>query len=818
MFAELLVPAVRSALRRPGFSLVVIVIVALSAGLATTAGNLAYQTLFRPLPYAQSDRLFVLSSTNPPEGWWEAPGSVAEFKRYQHDARLDDQLAVFFDQGSVSFVSDAPSAGAELVPASYVEHTFFPLLGIAPAQGRTFSEEETRAGTTHPVVVVSHRFWQTKLGGRADVVGTPLRLADRSYEIIGVMPAGYRDVSLESGDPQLWFPLPFAATQLGAELYTNYTLRRCRALLKLTDGATRTAAQGEADEIGRTIDRERPADTLGRGFLVQPLRHYFFWRVEKPITALFAGALLVLGIAAVNLTNLFLVQGLRRAQELAVRSALGADARRVGLTVLADALVPLAAGAVLAVTVAFGLSALLRSASVLVLPEFVSLDLSPVALTASVTALVVMVVATTLGPVLRARRIDLRAALQSGNKGGAAASSARSRNLLIAAEVALAALLLVGTGLTAKSLWEMMRRPVGFRPENMLTLTVRLDRGQLPTPADRAAFTRRLHEAVQGAPGASAATLWSGSMLGRGGWVTNLTPGHLDAQDPKNAKTFQRLGPAPGALAMAGVQLLRGRDFSPSATPDQPAEIIIDEKLGRALWPDEDPLGKTAFISLNPNRRAVVVGVVAPVRNRGRTYDETTATGDAYFSPFQQPMDQVNLLLRVASGMDAVALAFVREQVARLDPNLAIDDVRSMPARMEEEERTPRFTTTILATYAGISLLLTLVGVYGVLTFSVAQRYREFGVRLALGAQRSQVTAMVLRQSAAWIAGGLAFGLTGAALLAPQLGDLLIGVSPHDPVVLGAVATLILTAGLLAAFVPAWRAARADPMMALRAE
>jgi predicted permease len=589
MIAELLVPAVRSALRRPGFSLVVILIVAVSAGLATTAGNLAYQTLIRSLPYALADRLYVLSSTNPPEGWWEAPGSVAEFKRYQQDARLDDQLAVFWDQASVTFASTVPGGAAERIPASYVEHNFFSILGAVPASGRTFTGEETRPGTAHNVAVISHRFWQTKLGARADAVGATLRLADRDYEIIGVMPAGFRDVSLEGGDPQVWLPLPLAATQLGADLYSNYALRRCRALLRVNDGVTRAAAQAEADEIGRVIDRERPAETLGRGFLVQPVRHWFFWRVEKPIVALFAGALLVLGVAAVNLTNLFLVLGLRRAQELAVRAALGADSRRVGLTVFADALVPLAAGAVAAVTVAFGLSALLRDASVLVLPEFVSLEISPVALLVSVAGLVALVAGTTLVPVLRARRIDLRAALQSGGKGESAAGSARARNLLIAAEVALAAALLFGTGLTAKSLWEMMRRPLGFRPDNLLTMSTTLDRGRLPLPADRAAFTRRLHEAIQEAPGASAATVWSGSMIGRGGWVVNLTPGQSDPRDPKFSKTFQRLGPAPGALAIAGLQLLRGRDFSPDARPSSPPKSSSMRNSAARSGPARNP-------------------------------------------------------------------------------------------------------------------------------------------------------------------------------------------------------------------------------------
>ena len=819
MLAELLFPAIRSALRRPGFFSVIVAMVALSAGLATTAGNLAYQTLLRPLPYAQANRLFVLSSTNPPEGWVEAPGSAAEFKRYEHEARLDDQLAVFWDQSQLTFASSESGSAAERVAATYVEHNFFSLLGASAAQGRTFTAEETRPGTAHPVVVVSHRFWQTKLGGRVDVVGSSLRLADRDYEIVGVMPAGFRDVSLEGGEPQLWVPFPLAAMQLGPDLYTNYALRRCRALVRLQTDIPLAAAQAEADAIARTIDGERPAETLGRGFLVQPLRDWFFGQVRKPILALFGGALLVLGIAAVNLTNLFLLQALRRTQELAVRAALGADTGRIALTVMADAVVPLAAGGIGAITVAFGLAALLKNAAVLVLPEFVSLGLSAPALLASLAMLTALVFATTAVPVARARRLDLRAALQSGAKGGdASATSPRSRNALIASEVALATLLLVGTGLTARSLWEMLHRPIGFRAEQLLTMSTTLDRGRLPTPADRADFTRRLHDAVQSAPGASAATVWSGSMIGSGGWVINLTPGHLDPRDPRNAKTFQRLTPVPGALALAGVQLLRGRDFSPDARPEQPAEMIIDEKLGRALWPNADPIGQVAFAGLNPARRMVVIGIVAPMRNRGRTYDESTATGDAYLSPFQQPMDQVNFLLRVAPGREAAALAYVRAQIARLDPNLALHDVQTMAARLANEERAPRFTATILGVYAGIALLLTIMGVYGVLAFSTAQRRREFGLRLALGATRAGIVGMVLGQSGRWIGGGLFLGLALAAMLAPALGNLLIGVAPHDPWVLGGAGLTIALAGLAASFAPAWRAARADPMATLRSE
>lgn len=810
--------AARGALRRPGFSLIIVLIVALSLGLATTAGNLAYEVFLRPLPYAQPERLYVLSSTNPPEGWWEAPGSVAEFRQYQRDARLDDDLAVFFDQHSLNVAPDVPGAAVERVAVSYVEHNFFPLLGVGPAHGRTFSAEETREGTAAPVIVVSDRFWRTKLGARADVIGTTLRLNGRDHEIIGVMPAGFRDVSLESGDPEVWLPFPLAVGPLGADLYSNYTLRRCRALLRLQEGAPRMAAQHEADEIGRAIDRARPADTQGRGFLIQPVRHWFFWRVDRPVAALFAGALLVLLVAAVNLANLLLVDSLRRGQELAVRAALGADTRRLTVALVGRSLLPVLAGGLLAVTVAAGLTSLLRGASVFVLPEFVRLELSPVGLAGGLGLLLLVALLTVLVPLRRARRLDLREALSSAGKGISAAGGVRARQMLVLTEVALATLLLACTGLAVRSLWQLINRQPGYRSEQLLTMTTNLDRARLPTPAARADFVRQLAVAMEDIPGARTATLWSGSMLGQGGWVINLTPGHLDATDPKNARTFQRNGTMPGGLAALGIQLLRGRDFSPDALPGQPMEIIVDERTAAALWPGQDPLGRTVFLSLNPARPGVVVGLAAPVRHRGRLFDETRNTGDTYFSAYQAPMDQVNLLFRIAPGAERTVLDHARQRLARLDPTMAVYDVQLMEQRLAQEENVPRFTAQVLGMYAGIAVLLTALGVYGVLAFATEQRTREFGIRLAVGARPAQVWRQVLAGGAGWIAAGVAAGLVLALLAAPLLGDLLVGVSPRDPMALGGAAMVVVAAGLLGAGIPAWRASRVDPLIALRSE
>ncbi len=818
MLYDFAVAAARGTFRRPGFSLVVVTVVALSLGLAIAAASLAYEVFVRPLPYPDAGRLHILSSTNRTDGWWESPGSVAEFRHYQRAATRDADLAIFFDQQSLTLSSDNATEQAERIPATFAEHNYFTLLGAVPAQGRNFTAEETAQGGAHPVAVVSHDFWQARLGGRPDVLGHTLRLNGRPHTVIGVMPAGFRDVSNEIGPPAVWLPFPLAVHHLGPELYSHYNLRRCRALVRLAPDSSLVVAQQEADTIALAIEKERPGDSHGRGFLLQPVRHYFFWRVNQAVAALFAGALLVVGLAAVNLANLFLVDGLRRVRELSVRAALGADGRQLVQIVLAGVLGPVGLGGLAGFGVGAVLLGALRRAGVLVLPEFVRLEYSPVALGAGLLLLFGVAVAAALMPAWRARRLDLRSAMQSGSKGGSDAAGTRSRNGLVAAEVALAAALLVGAGLTAKSLLEMTRRPLGYNPESLLTMQIQMDRGRLPEREQRARFAQQVQAAIQDGPGFRAATIFGPSMLGTSGWVVGLLPGHLDPADRRAMTNLQLLNTAPGGLEKLGIRLLRGRDFSPAALYDQPAEVILDERAARRFWPGEDPLGKTLFIIQTVVRPAVVIGLAAPARHRGRAYDENTGNGDTYFSYQQFPMDQINVMVRLDEGMESAALAFVRQQIARLDPTLAVYDVATMTTRLAREERAPRFTATVFMVYAAISLLLTVVGVYGVLAFSIAQRTREFGIRFAVGASRSQVIRLVVGQSSLWIGAGLGAGLVLAAVAAPALGDLLIGLNPRDSGVFGASAAIIAAAGLLATLVPAWRAARVNPVEVLRAE
>ena len=808
------------ALRRPGFPLVVITVMGLSVGLATAAFSLAYTVFLRPLPFHSADRLALYCCTFPAQGsgWRDAPGSPAAMRDYQQAARSAEDVAIFYDQHNLNLTDDRAGEGAERLPVTFVAGNYFPLLGAVPALGRGFTEDECRDGAGQPVVVASHAFWVNHLGARRGAIGSTVRLNGRPYTVIGVMPEDFRDLSNENGPPQLWLPLPLVAPYLGTDFRANYAVQTFRAVVRLRSGVSFTAAQQEADAVAQRIALAQPATHHGRGIRLMPVREFFFLNVRRPVGVLFGGAVLVVLMGAVNLANLFMVDGLRRGRELAVRVALGADGRRLVRTVLAQATLLLSIGAAAGLMLAAGLIVACNHSATLALPDFARVQFSPVVLLAALVLVGLVALAAALVPAIRASRFDLSPALQSGSKGAGDSGGARTRNLLIAAEVAIATALLVATGLTAKSLLQVMHAENGYDARQLLSFQLQLDRTHLPTREQRILFARQLQDSLQGAPGIESATLWGPSMLGQAGWSYTVTPNGRDPADFRASLEVQHLHTVPGGLAALGLTLLRGRDFSRGEQPEYPAETIIDQEVARRLWPGLDPIGKDMYLFHDPARRLVVIGLVAAARNRGRTFDERTGTGDVYVSFYQVANDHVSVLIRHRTGQEAEALASARARIARLDPTLAIYNVREMEDRLAQQEHTPQFTAGLFGVYATISLLLAVVGIYGVLAFSVAQRTREFGIRFAIGATRRQVVQMVMGQGAAWIAAGVALGLAFATVATPLLGEVLIGVSPQDEGVFASAAGLIVVAGLAATFGPAWRAARVDPMIALKAE
>ena len=314
---------------------------------------------------------------------------------------------------------------------------------------------------------------------------------------------------------------------------------------------------------------------------------------------------------------------------------------------------------------------------------------------------------------LRARRLDLHLVLQTGSKGTSATGSGRARHFLIAAEVALATALLVGTGLTGRSLFEMTKMNTGYDPHRLLTFRLQLDRARLPTREQRIDFARRLAAAIQNCPDSEGATLWGPSMLGQAGWTLDVTPAGRDLNDPTSVLNVQLLQTIPGGMASLGVSLLRGRDFSNSPPSEYPMEAIIDEEAARRLWPGLDPVGQMMFISKDPKRPATVIGLAPHVLNRGRTFNDAKyLTGDIYLSFYQFAQERITVIMRYRAGQEQSILRWTRAELARLDPTLAPFDIATMQERMTREGRGPRFTASIFAVYAAVALLVTVVGVY----------------------------------------------------------------------------------------------------------
>ncbi len=813
--------AIRRILRRPGFGIVIVLVVTLSLGLAVTAASLAYEVFLRPLPFRDGDRLAIYCCPFPRqgEGWRDAPGSPAAMRDYQTAARLADQVAIFYDQHSLSLTGDAENSQAERLPVTFVTGNYFPVLGVSPALGRYFGQAECQEGTAHQLVVVSHIFWRNYLNARPDAVGATIRLNGLPYTVIGVMPEKFRDLSNEAGPPQLWLPMPMAAPYLGPNFLSNYSLSTFHAAVRLKPNVSFETAQREADVIARSIELTQPNTHHGRTIRLMPAREFFFLKTRKPVLVLFGGAFLVLLLAAINLANLFTVDALSRKHEFSLRAALGADSGQLARTALLEAVIPLLIGAIPAISLSIGLIAVFNRMGTLALPDFAHVEFSASVLLAAMGLLgIVMSIAAT-APVLRARRVDLQSALRSGSKGAEMAAGGRTRNLLIALEVALASALLVATGLTARSLMRMVNLDSGYNPHRLLSFQIQLDRQRLPAREQRINFARQLNDTLQGGPGIEAALLWGPSMLSQAGWSFEVTPAGLDLNDPASALNVQHLHTIPGGLSRLGIPLVRGRDFSPGAVPEYPIEVIIDQEAARRLWPGQDPLGKTMYLFHDRSRPMTVIGLVPHVYNRGRAFDDAKyLTGDAYASFYQMAQDRITVLLRYRTGQEGLVLTWARGQLAKLDSNLAPFDVATIEERMVREVQGPRFTATIFTIYASVSLVLAVVGIYGVLAFAIAQRTREFGVRFAVGASRLQVVGLVLRQGMVWIGAGLGVGFLLALYGVQLLDGLLIGGSQNDGIVFGLTATIILLSGLLAMLLPAIRAARVDPLAALRSE
>ena len=812
--------AARMLLRNPGFTAVAVVSLALGIGANSTIFTLVNAVLLSPLPMTNSDRLVAVFTTD--------ERNRGSFFNYMQTSRLNFED---YRRGNDVFTGMVSHSGLPLafsgkgepeqIFGEMVTGDFFSVLGVTPALGRGFLADEDRVPGASLVTVLSHGFWQRRLGGDPAVVGHEITLNGHAFSVVGIAPQGFKGANAIAA-PDLWVP-----TMTHPQLATGFlkeSMESRRALVfgvtgRLKPGVTLAQAEARLQAIAGQLARAYPDDNGGRSVALLPLAQATINPGFRENMVSAAGLLLtvvglVLLIACANVANLMLARASVRQREVAVRLSLGASRGRLVRQLLTEGLLLALVACGLGLLIAYWAQRLLWSQR----PPGLAIDAIDLTLNLRVlgfTLAVSLVTALVFGlaPALRASRPDIVGELKQ--RGGPAIGGNRPlnlRSLLVAGQVALSLVTLVGAGLFVKSLGNAQRIDLGFDHKKLAVLTV--DLGAQGYGEEQArAFQRRMLEGVATLPGVERATLASGIPLAQGGFMRTVFPEGTDSSDRKNGKLVQLNTVEPGYFETLGIALVRGRDFAPSDHPDSPRVVVVNETMAGQFWPEQEALGKR-FKFFGQDWWNEVVGIA---RNGKYNFLGENPQPHIYLSLTQTFEPAVSLHLR-ASGDPATALGLARREVQELDRALPITNVFTFAEILRQSLWAPRMGAWLLAVFGLLSLVLAVIGIYGVMSYSVNQRTRELGLRMALGANPGDVLKLVVRQGMTLAAAGIAVGLALSFAGTRLVGNLLFGVSTRDPLILVGIPLLLALAALVASAQPAWRAARVDPTGALRVE
>ena len=804
--------AARGLARRPGFSATVILTLALGIGSTTAIFSVVYALVLRLLPFRQPERLVTLSETVRRDIVERRPFSHPDFTDLAAQATSFAAMAAWDRANWVLAGGDQ----AERVSGEVVSPGYFALLGVEPLFGRGLAAapgEDGRGG-----IVLGHDLWRRRFSGDLGVLGAKVRLDDREFTVVDVLPPGFNGLS---GQGELW--TSFA--DLPVELLTDRGQRWHSAVARLAPGVGRERAAAEVGAIFGRLEATYPDDNAGYNGIVIPLQKELFGDLRQPLVLLFAAVGLVLAIACANVVHLLLVRAAGRRRERAVRAALGASRGRLLVQHLAETLLLSLAGAAAGIGVAVAGIDLLAAVSPVELPRFAEVRLDGGVLVFTVALALATALTLAMATALRAGGA-LTADLAEGIRGGSAGPAARrTRSLLVVAEVALALVLAIGAALTAQAFRNLRAIDAGFDSTDLLVFRVDLAATGLEG-RERLDLARRVGEAVGAQPGVAAVALASDAPF-EGNYAASIVSPEGQQPSPGSpyggATRVYRHRVTPGYFATLRAPLVRGREFGGEDEGDGPLQtVIISQELARRLWPGgEDPVGRRLKFG-SPDRESpwlTVVGVAADFKQRSLVADASRIPTDPdLYLPFSssQP-DNFALLVRARTTGAALAPE-LRAAVARAAPAAAPYGFATMGERLAGQTAQNRFSTLLMAVFAGLALILATVGLYGVMAYSVAERTREIGIRIALGARRDGVLSMVVRQGMTLVAAGLALGLGAALGLGRLVERLLYGVAAVEPAILATTVLVLAAAALGACLLPARRASRVDPLVALRHE
>jgi putative ABC transport system permease protein len=794
--------SLRLMIKKPGFTAVALIALALGIGANTAIFSIVNAVLLRPLPYAEPARLVSAESMNSLNPQREIDGvSPADFWDWKDQSQAFEQLAALSGGGGFS-LRDADQP--DIFNGARVSYNFFQTLGVQPLLGRVFSSEDGDTGAPD-TVVLSYRLWMRRFGGDPAVVGKIFNSIEGGTTVIGVMPPDFKFPSYA----EVWTPLARNSGEM-----RNRSNRYFSAVGRIKPDQTIESAEAELRTIAGRLEAEHPQSNKGWTAHLRPLRESLLGSTRTPLLILLGAVGCVLLIACTNVANLLLARAATRKKEMAIRLALGAGRRRLVRQLLTESVVlGLAGGALGLLTAAWGLDLLISILPVTEAYQFpVEIKIDRVVMFFTLVTSVLTGIVFGLAPAWQASRPDVSEWLKEGGRAGSGPAHQRTRSALIVGEIAVALVLLIGAGLLVQSFVRLTRVDLGYDPKSLMTMWVPAPFSRYPTDEAKARFYKRLLEQVSQVPGADGVSLSSEAWFGFLNFQFNIE----DEPLPTGDANVRYSAIAPGYFNVLRSRLRSGRDFDEHDDARSPNVAIVNETLARHYFPDSNPIGRRIVLGYL-GRRLVreIVGVSADIKQE----ELGSPTRPEMYVPYQQvPWFGVALVIRTA-GADAISLQkSLQQAIWEVDKDLPVSTPETLEHHLARLVAEPRLYTVLLAVFAAVALILASVGIYGVISYSVTERTHEIGVRMALGAEARNVVSLVVRQGMMLALTGVGLGLGVAFALTRVMSSLLFGVRATDPLTFLIVSILLTGVALGACFVPALRATKVDPMVALRHE
>ena len=800
--------AFRMLLKQPAFTALAVIALALGIGANTAIFSVVNAVLLRSLPYNDAERLVMIWGTTPQTD--RASTSPADFIDYKEQNQVFEHVAAF-NAGSFTLTGgDEP----EQIRGARVSADFFSVLGVQPAAGRAFLAEDDRPGAAR-VVVLSHQLWQRRFSSDKNILGKSIALNGQSFAVIGIMPQEFQFTvpGFFRTPAELW--APSALVKDNATRGNQYL----RIIARLKPEVSLQRAQAEMTTLASQLQQEYPSTNAGLGVRLITLHEQTVGNVRPALLILCGTVGFVLLIACANVANLLLARAAARQKEIAVKLALGATRRRLVRQLLTESMLLALAGGALGILLALWGTDVLVSLSPASLPRVKEIGVDRYVL--GFTLLVSVLTGTLFGlvPALQASKPDLNVSLKEGSRGSSENLGRGSlRSTLVVFEIVAAFVLLIGAGLMIKSFMRLGEVNAGFNPENVLTMTLSLPRAKYNEPRAQAAFFQRALEQIKSLPGVDSVGAINDLPLGGDRDSTSFLIEGLPALPPGQQPNTEWRLVGPDYFKAMGVSLLKGRAFTEADKSGAPPVIIINDSFARRFFPDEDPTGKRLILNLTISNPTPVpreiVGVVADVRDLGL---DAEPRPEVYAPYLQETVSYMALIVKAEADPEGLAAA-VRGQVLAIDKDQPVSNIQSMKQVVKESVAGRRFNMMLLAIFAAVALLLAAVGIYGVMAYSVSRRTHEIGIRMALGASSRDVLRLVVGQGMALALMGIGIGLAAAFALTRLMASLLYEVSATDPLTFALISLLLAAVAVMACYIPARRATKVDPMVALRHE